>query len=180
MSDNPYAAPQTSPTTHGAQLNGPQLASLGERFGGALIDGLIGSLLMFPLVFFVVMPMFGANLSDPNSTRQLQFNPAYIITGLLLGIVVFLLIHGYLLVTRGQTVGKMLLKTQIVDFNTGRLVSPGKLIGLRYILMAVIGNIPLIGPVIGFVGILLIFRSSRRCLHDEITGTVVVKQTHFS
>jgi uncharacterized RDD family membrane protein YckC len=35
--------------------------------------------------------------------------------------------------------------------------------------------IPMIGPLLAMVDILLIFRSSRQCVHDQIADTKVVK-----
>ena len=46
---------------------------------------------------------------------------------------------------------------------------------LRYLPVQLAGAIPLVGPIIGLVNILMIFRGDRRCGHDLIAGTRVVK-----
>jgi len=40
--------------------------------------------------------------------------------------------------------------------------------------MGLIGAIPFLGRLVQFIDPLLIFRDSRRCLHDEIADTTVV------
>jgi hypothetical protein len=38
----------------------------------------------------------------------------------------------------------------------------------------VLASIPVIGTIYGLLDVLLIFRASRRCLHDNIADTIVV------
>ena len=85
----------------------------------------------------------------------------------------FLILNGYLLFKRGQTIGKVVVKTRIVDLN-GNIPSFGKLIVLRYLIFALVSSlIPIIGPFVG-LEVFLIFFKERRCLHDYIAGTRVV------
>jgi uncharacterized RDD family membrane protein YckC len=49
------------------------------------------------------------------------------------------------------------------------------LLGLRYLPVQLITNVPLAGPVLNLVNVLMIFRGDRRCGHDLIAGTRVVK-----
>ena len=92
---------------------------------------------------------------------------------LVVGFILFLLIHGYLIATRGQTVGKALLKIRIVR-SDGSPASFGRIVGLRYLPTSVLASIPVIGTIYGLLDVLLIFRASRRCLHDNIADTIVV------
>ena len=46
---------------------------------------------------------------------------------------------------------------------------------MRYFPVQLVGNIPFIGPLLGIVNVLLIFRADRRCGHDLIAGTRVVR-----
>jgi uncharacterized RDD family membrane protein YckC len=89
------------------------------------------------------------------------------------GFVLFLVIHGTLLLRRGQTVGKALLGVRIVR-SDGTRATPGQLAvryGVGYLLTIVMP----VGQVYGLVDALMIFRASRRCLHDLIADTIVVK-----
>ena len=96
-----------------------------------------------------------------------------LVQNLVLGFILFLLIHGYLIATRGQTVGKALLKIRIVR-SDGSPASFGRIVGLRYLTTSVLASIPIAGTIYGLVDALMIFRASRRCLHDNIADTIVV------
>lgn len=88
--------------------------------------------------------------------------------------VLFLVLHGYFLVMRGQTLGKMLLRIRIARPD-GTAASPGRLIGLRYGLPALFGLVPAIGLAFTLIDSLFIFRASHRCLHDSFADTVVLR-----
>ncbi len=50
-----------------------------------------------------------------------------------------------------------------------------KLYTLRYLVFSLVNQIPTVGSLINLVNVLFIFGKERRCLHDRIAGTVVVK-----
>ena len=93
--------------------------------------------------------------------------------------VVFMVINGYLLVMRGQTVGKLMLGIRIVDSATGGKVSAAKVLGLRYIVFYGLQIIPVLGmrELVSFFDAVFIFRDDRRCLHDLLAGTKVVSNS---
>ena len=64
---------------------------------------------------------------------------------LLLTIVIFGLINGRWLVTRGQTVGKRLVGVRIVDARTREVVPLVKSYGLRFIVVQAITQVPFVG-----------------------------------
>jgi uncharacterized RDD family membrane protein YckC len=45
----------------------------------------------------------------------------------------------------------------------------------RYLPVTLLGAVPFVGGLVSLVDALLIFRDDRRCLHDEIADTIVVK-----
>jgi hypothetical protein len=45
----------------------------------------------------------------------------------------------------------------------------------RYLPMALVGAVPFVGGMVSLVDSLLIFRDDRRCLHDQIADTIVVR-----
>ncbi|WP_077037106.1 RDD family protein [Pelomonas sp. KK5] len=138
-----------------------QLATRGQRFLGALIDGVIGGGIGWLLA---LLPGFGFM----TETGTLRFKAIGV------GIVVFLLVQGWLLVTQGQTVGKKLLGMRIVR-SDGSAADAGRILGLRYGIGIVLQLNPVLGGLYGLVDGLLIFRSSRQCLHDTIADTKVIK-----
>ncbi|MES2939766.1 MAG: RDD family protein [Pseudomonadota bacterium] len=90
------------------------------------------------------------------------------------GFAIFLLLHGWLLAARGQTIGKALFKIRIARPD-GTPASLGRLVGLRYGVGTLVNVIPAAGQVFAIADALLIFRAPRRCVHDYIADTVVLK-----
>ena len=142
-----------------------QLAGRGARFGGAMIDGLL-MLGIFWLIG-VVTPW-----SPFEAAAKAGFGTALLINGGL-GMVVFAIVHGYLLATRGQTLGKLLLGLRIVR-SDGQRAGLVRLLGLRYGIGWLVNAVAFIGPLYSLADCLLIFRASHKCLHDNIADTIVV------
>jgi uncharacterized RDD family membrane protein YckC len=86
----------------------------------------------------------------------------------------FLVLHAFLLVRRGQTIGKAILGLRIVR-SDGSKPAPFRLIGVRYGLFYALMIVPMAGVAVMLVDVLLIFRKSRQCLHDSAADTIVVK-----
>jgi len=97
--------------------------------------------------------------------------------GLIAYLVIFMVINGYLLVTKGQTLGKLALGIRIVDAVSNGAATAVKILGLRYVLVMLVGAIPIIGGLLGLIDFLFIFREDRRCVHDLIAGTKVVSNS---
>lgn len=89
------------------------------------------------------------------------------------GIVLFVMVNGVLLVRHGQTVGKRLVKIRITDLN-GRRPTMNNYIA-RYSVYFLPGQIPIIGQLFSIVNILFIFGESKRCIHDHAGSTKVVQ-----
>ncbi|MDP6452294.1 MAG: RDD family protein [SAR202 cluster bacterium] len=81
------------------------------------------------------------------------------------------LVQATLLTTTGQTVGKKAFNVRIVMVETGRNGGFVPNVLVRMVLNGALGLIPFYS----LVDVLFIFRSDRRCIHDLIAGTVVVK-----
>jgi len=162
-SSNPFAPPRAEVADIAAASGVPALAGRGARFFAALVDGVLQGV-VFGAVAFVVP---GSLLGFGNSIGSL-----FVV--LLISLAIFLLTQGWLLVQRGQTIGKALLGLRIVRPD-GAKVTPLRVLGLRYGVGFVIAVIPLVGGVYSLIDILLIFRESRRCLHDQIADTIVVR-----
>ena len=50
-----------------------------------------------------------------------------------------------------------------------------RLAGLRYFASSLLDLVPVVGWIYALVDALLIFRDSRKCLHDNIADTIVVR-----
>ena len=161
--DNPYAPPQADIQVE--STDEVQLAGRWARFGGATVDGLIGMAAVFGALY--ASGQWDEFMSDAQTLTETM----YITAGYLL---FFLLIQGYPLATRGQTLGKILLGTRIVAVADGRILPLWKVFGLRYVSVSLISLVPIVGQIFNIVNGLLIFRADRRCGHDLIAGTRVV------
>ena len=162
--DSRYAPPEAPVRDMLPVDSARQLASRARRFAAALCDIAIEVSATWLLAEYTPIDLW---LGDDDSLWSLQ---AGIAGGSFL---LFLALHGFLLARRGQTVGKVLLNIHIALPN-GQPVPLGQLIGLRYAVPALINTIPAIGLTFTLIDGLFIFRSSRRCLHDSIAGTVVL------
>lgn len=148
----------------------PALAGRGTRLMAALLDGVIAAAAGWG---FGMLPVF-RELSQAQVKAAEQglwtWNPS----ALLIGVPLFLLIQGWPLVTRGQTIGKLLFKLRIVRTD-GSKVDPLRLLGLRYGVGALTGVVSGVSMIYGLIDGLLIFRESRQCLHDTLADTKVIK-----
>lgn len=148
----------------------PVLAGRGIRLGAAIIDTVIAGAAGWT---FAMIPWFSSITQAHLKAAERgmwALNP----TGLLIGLLVFLLIQGWPLVTRGQTLGKMLCKLRIVRTD-GSKADALRLLGLRYGIGTMTGVMPGLAMIYGLIDSLLIFRGSRQCLHDTIADTKVIK-----
>jgi uncharacterized RDD family membrane protein YckC len=89
-------------------------------------------------------------------------------------LLVYFVINGRMLKNRGQSLGKRLLNIAIV--RTDGQPAGMNLLLRRYTFMYGLGAVPVVGTIIGLVDVFSIFRKTRRCLHDQLADTVVVKR----
>jgi len=158
------------PAASAAPSAGPALASRWLRLGAAVLDSIIGTMFAAPGLAMLIMAGVFATPDTPN--------PALMIAGFVTigaAMVVLLGIQIYLLVTRGQTLGKKFLGIKIVCFEDDS--NPGfvKVFLLRMLVNGLIGAVPFLGLIYSLTDILFIFREDRRCIHDLIAGTKVVQ-----
>ena len=162
---NPFAPPTAR--VEDVSVAGVELGGRGQRFAAAIIDGLIQGAVYWLLARTVLKSVVPDPASDDTGFGAM-------LTAMIVSIALFLLIQGYLLATTGQTIGKKLLGLRIVR-SSGERGNAARVIGLRYLLIWVIAAIPVVGWIFALVDVLMIFRDSRKCLHDNIANTIVVK-----
>lgn len=176
-SNEVYQAPE-------AELDKPEeskvyeLASRLERLKASLIDIVIFLLVYIPIVhltrdaYFKWHPFLGFFESlDKESIITISANLYFVPVSL----VVFLLIHGYLLAKNGQTLGKKIVGIAIVSNTTNTKPPMWKLILLRYCQLF-LWRINLVASgVCILINWLFIFGKEQRCLHDLVANTKVVR-----
>jgi len=157
----PPSAEVADVTTSGESV----LAGRGARLGAVIID-----FLALMVVFFVISLITPLNIFKPDVDPT--FGKLVLLT--LVSMAVFLVVQGWPLLQRSQTIGKMALGLRIVRPD-GSAASPGRVLGLRYLLPYLLTPFTVVMTVYALVDCLMIFRANRRCLHDLIADTIVVK-----
>lgn len=149
---NPYAPPQTAGAAYdpGVTLT---LASRGERLAGAMIDGLAWGVAAVLFAVDTIGPVLG-----------------------LAAIAAVVIANIRLLDQHGQSIGKRLVGTHIVRIDGSR-ASVARLMLLRSGLIGMLSLIPILGNLLQLVDALMIFGEQRRCLHDHIADTKVLRGT---
>ncbi len=141
-----------------------QLASIGQRVGGALVDGLLASMV-------VVVPLL-LGLIDTDSLENGL--PTSVLLGLFLFGAVYTVVPTALW---GQTLGKIAVGSRVVAEEDGSL--PGwRRATIRWAVPGVVGRLPYVGLWVSLaVMASLVFDPRRRGLHDRMAGTIVVRVT---
>jgi uncharacterized RDD family membrane protein YckC len=165
--DNPYAPPGSAPPAPppDADPRQPVLATRWQRFAATLVDNLVTAAVAIPL--FIFMNLLG-NTDHPDQDSFLLT-----VIQVLVGIVAYMVLNGWLLATRAQTIGKRLLGTRIVTLD-GRPASLDVIVLRRLAPLWVLSAIPVVSA-FGLVDVLFIFREDHRCIHDHLAGTMVVR-----
>jgi uncharacterized RDD family membrane protein YckC len=145
------------------------LAGRWVRLGAVLLDGVLQFLIILPLMYF---GGYFELIMESGRTGQPVPYVSAMIWGLI-GFAMFVLVQGWPLHQYGQTWGKRIVAIKIVDL-AGAKPSINQLLWRRYLPLQLLNFIPVLGPIIGLVDALLIFRDDRRCLHDMVAGTRVV------
>jgi uncharacterized RDD family membrane protein YckC len=164
---NPYSAPKTDLSQQRAP-DEAELAGRGRRLGGAIIDGIIQTIVMMvPLMLF--LGGWGGYMT------MAAERPYFLgVIGAVVAFVAYILINGYFLAKDGQTIGKKILGMKIVRTD-GSQADFTRIVTRRVLPVYVCNAIPLIGGLLVLINVLLIFRASKKCVHDDIADTVVIR-----
>jgi uncharacterized RDD family membrane protein YckC len=164
---NPYAPPQAEVRDSVPQEES-ELAGRGERFGAAMLDGLI-------FLIAVGVPAFMS--FDWDVAKAGNYADAFRPAGLIVALIALLALTGitiYLVNKNGQTIGKKILGIKVVRSDFSR-ASLGRIFWLRNVVNALPGAIPYVGNVYNLVDLAFIFNERRQCVHDKIADTIVIK-----
>jgi uncharacterized RDD family membrane protein YckC len=142
-----------------------------SRLGAALVDGLVFAIPAGGLAILVPMAMMGGGVASMMAILGVTLL-------LLLGLLVTQIV---LLATRGQTIGKKLLGIRMIT-STGETPSVWRVFFLRWLPFVVVAaiidlvfKVRGLGNLVHVADALLIFQTTRRCLHDLIADTHVIK-----
>lgn len=163
---NPYQPPEASLTDERTGQGEAAMATPRQRFIAAVLDGIIGMVLVFPLISAAGMFDYAEQGETPPFLFTLGMTA--------IGFLAFILVHGYFLKQNGQTIGKKIMGIKITGLDN-EVPSLSKILFARYLPISLVTLIPVAGNFLPLVDSLFIFRSDRRCIHDLIAGTKVVQ-----
>ena len=165
---NPYAPPRASVRDIADPTVAFELAERGTRFGGAMLDGLVFGVMVYAPLF--LMPF----MRDPEAAEDLSAGSEMMTAvgaGLaFVGFIIWLVLTVRYMKRNGQSIGKKLVNIKVVRTD-GAPISFARLFWLRTFVNAAFSIIPLYS----IIDVLFIFGEARRCLHDRIADTIVVK-----
>jgi len=178
---NRYAAPQAEVEDVNDDSEIGQLAGRGERLGAAVLDGVIAVIAVWiPMLIGFGFTGFKTLIQIARGGRDAvpaDIDWSSLFTGLAIGMVGLLAVLGvniYFVVKNRQTIGKKLMGIKVVR-SDGSQISIARLFWLRNVVNALPGVLPFVGNLYGLVDHLFIFGEQRRCVHDYIADTIVVK-----
>jgi uncharacterized RDD family membrane protein YckC len=172
VDQNRFAPPRAQLAEPASLAEGPVPAGRGMRFVSVILDGLLMSLIAYPLFFvFGGSSMFvnpdPAMVRDPFALMRAMF------AAMVPGYIVVILIQAWCLHAYGGTAAKKILGLRIVRTDGSRAGFVRLFFG-RGAVATLPACIPLLGSLWMLIDSLMIFRQSRQCLHDQIADTVVV------
>ena len=172
---NPYAPPTSSidpPTALGDPY--ADLASRWRRLGGSLLDAVFQSLMAIPAYLSISWSaVVQAQQVDPDPLIIYKMSGTAGIVAAALGLAMYI-VQWTLIARRGQSLGKILVGTRIVMLD-GSHAPFVRSVALRSWPVFLAAFIPVIGPWLTTLDVLFIFRKDKRCLHDLLAGTKVVR-----
>ena len=157
--DSPPVIPRKTPT----RRTNSNLAGRGARLLAVLLDLLALAVCVLPglAVFWI----------GGNDETAISFGTILCA----LGFIALAAVQLIWLTTRGQTIGKRILGIRIVRHADGSKAGFLHAVVYRGILPGIIANIPYLGPLFCLVDICFIFSEERRCLHDLLASTKVIR-----
>ena len=172
LDTNRFAPPKAVLAEPGSLADGPVLAGRGQRLVAAILDGLLMTLIIWPL-FFVFGSMSLLAPADPASPAAMWSSMGRMFGAFIPGYIVAGVVQAWSLHAFGGTLGKKLMGLRIVRTDGSR-AEWVRLFFLRGGVCVVPGFIPFLGGLYLLVDMLMIFRDSRQCIHDNIADTIVV------
>ena len=176
--NNSYAPPKS--TVADAADSDSEIATRGSRLGASMIDGLILSVPFIPSYLLALPNVVNhAAVGGRASMVPIAIWASIAATGPwfyigLLAAIVTLTITATLVQRNGQTIGKKLLGIKVVR-KDGSRATLSRIFWLRYLVNKLFMLIPVLGSIYGLVDALFIFSEAKRCCHDYLADTIVVR-----
>jgi len=169
--DNPFAPSNAAPAASGdlwAQPDDLELlkADRFQRWLGAFVDGLLPLVVALPFVGLVPV----LDLDDTDAITGLFY------MGYIAGLFLFGVVNWFLIVQRGQSLGKMAAGTRIVGEDGGPVDFVRGVILRNWVMVAA----NMFCSMASLIDALFIFGDERQCLHDKLAKTIVVNASSWN
>jgi uncharacterized RDD family membrane protein YckC len=173
---NNYAPPQSVVADISASDVPFEKATRLSRLGATLLDGLIFSIPLAPSYVSAFSAMLHTHAQAFN---YFSFWAAMAAAGIafyvgMLIVLLLIVVTTVLVYRNGQTIGKKLVGIKVAR-NDGSRASLARIFWLRYLLNTAIMYLPFFGALYALVDACMIFGEQRRCCHDYIADTIVVR-----
>jgi len=167
---SPYAPPKADVDSGATPVAALTLATARSRLAAKAIDALVMLPTALGGIAFVTLAYGPAG----EAPQTLGKGPISLLAASLVYFLAAAIYQMAKLSTRGQTVGKRAMKIRVVKRDGAQ---PGFVhaVLLRELVNVLPSAIPFIGRAYAIVDFLFVFRADRRCLHDLIAGTRVVR-----
>jgi uncharacterized RDD family membrane protein YckC len=165
---NPYAPPHAVVADIIDPAAGILLADRGTRLGASILDGMIFMLMVYAPLIVGALLSAGTQTASSETDSEAALGIGMVLA--LIGFLVWLGINITFMKNNGQSIGKKACAIKVVR-RDGSPASLSRLIWLRNVVNIFLGVIPLYGV----IDALFIFGNARRCVHDHLADTIVVK-----
>jgi uncharacterized RDD family membrane protein YckC len=173
--DNNYAPPRSRVEDPAAAPIEFELATRGSRLGAKILDGLI---MGGPFLVILVLGLARVGMTRGQTVFGIWSQVlAHAGPGLYIGGAIELALFGVtvaLVYRNAQTLGKKLCGIKIARLDGSR-ATLARIFFLRYLPGAILNLVPVIKYCYGLANPLFIFGEARRCIHDYIAGTIVIR-----
>lgn len=168
------ASPTDAPAAATTQVTELRISSLYKRISASVVDLCAFLVTMAPILQHLSLEVL---LSEDLAKVQqaLEGLPQQDVMVAAVLMLTLLVAQCALTVKRGQTLGKLLLGTRIVDRQTGQVPGVTQVLWVRTVAFNLLYNLPLIGPLVFIADVVALLLSPQRLsLHDRAAKTVVV------
>lgn len=165
--NHPHAHPWAAVADTVSVVEELELAEPLSRLAAFFVDGIVSFVMIGLPALILVLATDGVAESNLVISMS-ESSTAWLLAAL--GLFSWAWITALLVARSGQTIGKRLLEIRVVR-SDGSPASLGRIFWLRNVVNAFLGVIPLYG----LVELLFIFGPRRRCVHDLIADTIVVR-----
>lgn len=176
MSNAPFDAASVPKSPKGQVASAP-LASLGKRILGAVLDNVLTIVALSPVITHLNLDAIAEKSGSFEGMQALMNNVPEM--NVLIAMVLLLVIavaQTALIIKRGQSIGKLILGTRIVDQESGIRPNAMNTFVLRSFVIGLLYNLPFIGMIIMVADLaMLVFSPERISLHDRLAKTLVVE-----